>query len=83
MEVLCARYQLRAVGCSMKSRVAATPGVRGRPERPKASADASHTSRSRASFNARHQGLPGVGADTGFSSPRRSCHRMKAEAARR
>ena len=83
MEVLCARYQVRAVGRSMKSSVAVTPAVRGGPARPKASADASQTSRSRDSFSSRHQGLPGVGADAGLSSPRRSCQCMKADAARR
>ena len=29
IDALCARYQVRAVGFAMKSRVAATPGVRG------------------------------------------------------
>ena len=80
---LCARYQARAVGSRMKSRVAATPGVRGSPGRPKARAEASQVSLSSESLTARHHGLPGVGPDSGFSSPRRSCHPMNADAARR
>ena len=31
--------------------------------------------------DARHQGLPGVAESIGLRSPRRSCHRMKADAA--
>ena len=80
---LCAVYQDRAVGSRMKSSVAATASVRGAPGRPKASADASQVSLSSASLTARHHGLPGAGPDSGFSRPRRSCHPMNADAARR
>ena len=83
IEVLWARYQVRAVGSRMNASVAATPGVRGSPARPKASAEASQVSLSSVSFTERHHGLPGAGPDSGFSSPRRSCQPRNADAARR
>jgi hypothetical protein len=83
MLVLCARYQLRAVGSPMNVIHGSIVGEDGSPPAPPLRVTDSHWSRSSRSFTARHQGLPGDGPVSGSSSPRRSCQRLNDSAARR
>jgi hypothetical protein len=55
----------------------------GRATKSPLNATVSHPSRSRRSFTARHQELPGRSSRAGASTPRRSCQRMNDIAARR
>jgi hypothetical protein len=83
MLALWARYQVLGDGAPRKSPQRATAGLLAGPGRPAASRSASHASRSRLSLTERHHRLPGRADSGGQSTPRLTCHRMKAISARR
>ena len=80
---LWARYQACALGRRTNESQVSTAGDEVGPAKPPLSATASHPSRRIRSLMARHHGLPGRSANSGCSTPRRICHRMKDIAALR
>jgi hypothetical protein len=80
---LWARYQALAEGLRRKSAQRDTDGLLADPGLPATRRSASQASRSRPSLTWRHHSLPGWPESGDASTPRLTCHRMKASSARR